>query len=251
MFFNRIIKRNFLLLLLSVAAMQAAGQVSEKEKVIAELKRVSASYKTVQFLGFGIMYKYADEKTPGNYLDSLKGSFKLNGDLYWYAMDETEAVGNKDYMMMLFKEDRIMYLSKAASSAISGNPVAMIDSFILRNAGINCRITEEKNETHIMLDFPAGSKYKRIAYRIDAATHFLSGITCVVQASELYDPSVRQAIEGGAEYAVIEISFSDYTRKGFDAGLFDMSKYFKKEGDEYVTVPPYDSYKIFLGSPNL
>jgi hypothetical protein len=247
----RNIQRNLLLLLFISHGVMALAQPGEKEKVIAELKQVSAKYKTAGFLSFEIMYRYADEKAPGRYLDSLKGSFKLNGDQYWYGMDETESIGNKEYMMMLFKEDKIMYLSKAASSVMSGNPVALIDSFILRNTDINCRFEEGKKQNRIILDFAGDGKYKRIEYRVDAGTHFLTGITCVVKSSELYDQSVRPAIDGGAEYALIEISFSGYQQKAFDESLFNMAKYFKKEGDEYITLPPYDSYKIFLGSPNL
>jgi hypothetical protein len=30
-----------------------------------------------------------------------------------------------------------------------------------------------------------------------------------------------------------------------------MAKYFKKAGKDYVTVAPYDHYKVFLGTPGL
>jgi len=31
----------------------------------------------------------------------------------------------------------------------------------------------------------------------------------------------------------------------------DVKKYFKKEGNEFIPLPPFENYKIFLGSTNL
>ena len=227
------------------------GQALERENVISELRATSEKYRNSQYLSFDINYRYFKEHEPGVYLDSLNGSFKLKGKSYWYELDNTEAIGDADLMVMLFKEDKIMYLTRPSTYSMSQNPVAMIDSFLAERADIKYRIIRERDKKTLILDFEDGAAYKSIKYDIDGATGFLSKMTCVVKASEMYDASVKSQVEESDVYVVVEASFKNYRQTGFNESQFNTAKYFKKEGEEYVALPPYETYKVFLGTNTL
>lgn len=227
------------------------GQDNAKEKVIEELKAVSGRFSNTRGVSFDINYKYSDEEKPAVYLDSLNGSFKINGNKYWYTMAETEGIGNGEFTILLFKEDKIMYLTKPSTMSVSQNPLAMIDSFLAARPGVKYSIENEKKQKRIMLDFEENSRYKRIEYDIDAASGFLTRMTCIVKATEMYDASVKPQIEDNSKYVIVEATFKNYKETSFADSLFDTAKYFKKEGEEYIALPPYESYKVFLGTNTL
>lgn len=232
-------------------SVNAVAQTAENQKVLAELRRVSERYRTTPYLGFDIRYRYASEEAPDTYLDSLKGSFKLHGDRYWYSLDQTEAIVTGDIMMLLFREDQVMYLSRPSAAWVGSSPVTVLDSLLTHAEGYKATLKTSGKSSLIHLEFPANSACKSITYEIDARTHLISRMQCVVPATELYDPSVRPVVEGDGVYAVIDIGFANYKENGFDPAQFDTAKYFQKQGAEYVPVAPYQSYKLFLGSPNL
>jgi hypothetical protein len=232
-------------------ATSANCQDANKDKVIDELKAISERFRNTKYLSFDIKYKYSSEDKPTTFLDSLDGSFKINGNNYWYAMAETEGVANTDYTILLFKEDKIMYLSKPSSVSIAQSPVAIVDSFLTDRPGIKYTLDIQKKQKTIVLEFAENQKYKRIEYDIDAITGLISKMTCVVQASEMYDPSVKTQIEDNSVYVIVEANFKNYRENSFGESLFDTAKYFKKEGEEYIALPPYDSYKVFLGKNTL
>jgi hypothetical protein len=73
----------------------------------------------------------------------------------------------------------------------------------------------------------------------------------VVRSDQLYDAAVQHMVDAEQSYAIVEAVYSNYRPENVDDGLFNISRYFKKEGDDYITVAPFDMYKIFLGTPNL
>lgn len=225
------------------------SQSGNKQQVIRELKAASENYRNPQYLSFDVTYTYASEQQPSTFLDTLKGSFKISGSQYWYALDQTEAVGNNDYVVMLFKEDQVMYVTKPMLS-VTQNPVALMDSILLNSDSIQAHWSNTSRQKKITFRFSPGTKYKTIEYEIDAA-NFITKMKCVVQATELYDPSVKELIEDKDTYAIIEASFSNYNRSGVYTNQMDVNKYFRKEGDEFIPLPPFENYKIFLGSTNL
>jgi hypothetical protein len=226
-------------------------QDAGKDKVINELRKISERFRNSRYLSFDINYRYASEQKPSVFLDSLDGSFKLSGNKYWYTMADTEGIGNSEYTILLFREDKIMYLSKPSGVSIAQNPIAMIDSFLTARPGIKYSIDVQKKQKKITLEFDGNEKYKKIEYDMDAVTGFITKMSCVVQASEMYDPSVRSEIEDRSVYVVVEADFKNYRENSFVDSLFDTAKYFKKVGEEYIALPPYESYKVFLGTNTL
>ncbi len=227
------------------------GQLYKKLELLEELKNTSDNYRNKKYLSFDVVYKYSKEQQPAVYIDTLTGTFKITGNQYWYSMDNTEAVGNNEFMILLFKEDKIMYLTKPSLISAGQNPLALIDSFLTQHDDITYSLSVDSGQKRIILDFPGGSKYRRVEYYIDKLSGFVTKMVCTVQASELYDPGVQSLVEDTNTYAIIEASFTNYKESEIDLGQFNTTKYFKKQGDEFIALPPYENYKVFLGTTNL
>ena len=147
--------KKFLILALSlIHFVFAHAQPSEKQRATEAFKKMAELYRSADHLSFDILYRYADEKQPGVYLDSLKGRFRMDGERYWYALDSTVCVVNKDYMVVVFKEDKIMYVSRPSRSLQSTNPLALIDSFLLANEESRVTISKGAQEERIIIEFP-------------------------------------------------------------------------------------------------
>lgn len=232
-----------------VSTLQA--QMPEKQRAVGILRSLSDRYRSYKSLHFTITYKYSAEDKPGVYLDSLKGDFKMSGGSYRYLLDSTEFVGNKDLTVVLYKQDKVMFLSKSSPAMQSGSPMALLDSILLKNDSVNCQLTETKEQQKIRISFQPGLATRAIEYTIDRKSGFVTRMTQIVQSQQLYDPSVRPLVEGHSSYAIVETDFMNYREGDFDKGELDLGRYFKKEGKLFVTIAPYDSYKIFLGTPDL
>jgi hypothetical protein len=226
------------------------GQQSSKKEAIDELRQLIGRYRAADHLSFNINYRYALENKPSEFLDSMKGSFRMHGLSYWYAIDSTESVVGKDYTLMLFKEDKIMYVAKPSEATQNKNPLAMPDSAYLNSDAVKCSLEMLELEKKITMEFKPGAACKKIEYFINKKTGMINRVLSYIQSSQLYDLSVRQAVDASA-YAVMEMKFTNYKEKSFDDSVLNMGKYFTKQGKEFSTVSPYESYKIFLGSPNL
>jgi len=107
-----------LLLLVSCCRLTPAlAQGTEKQQARMVLQSMSDRYKSYRNLSFTIAYKYAAEDRPGVYLDSLKGTLKISGDRYKYVLDSTEFIESKDWAVILFKKDRILFLAKPSATS--------------------------------------------------------------------------------------------------------------------------------------
>jgi len=227
------------------------AQDNSKEQVLREMQKLSGTYRNAPYLSFDMAYFCYDEQAPDKYIDSLQGSCKINGGKYWYSLDNTESIATGELTVVLFKEDHIMYLTRPGKAMSAGNPLAMLDSFLLNNKNLTCSVSRQQGQTVLTLEFEAGSPYRKMHYYIDDKTGYITKMLSIVRADQLYDTEVRSKVENNGSYAVIEVHFDHYRKQSFDDHLFDLSRYFKKDGKDYVTVAPYDSYKIFFGSPNL
>ncbi|HEY8972553.1 MAG TPA: hypothetical protein VIM64_25785 [Puia sp.] len=229
----------------------AAQDMAAKQHAIAIFRNAAERYKSNRELHFNMRYRYAAEDKPTVWLDSLKGDFAVYGDRYRYRLDSTEFVGGKDLSVILFKQDQVMYLAKPGADTRNINPMALLDSLLLKDDSVGCRIMETKDWQTIILSFHPAKKTKRIEYVVDRHTGFITKMVNVVSARELYDPSVQQKVANDATYAIVETDLSGYRETNVMKEEWDLGRLFKKEGKEYIPQPPYQSYKIFLGSPDL
>ena len=237
-------------IVLFAAGYEAAAQGNTKQEALAKLRQLASRYEKADRLGFNVKYKYALEQQPLAYIDSMDGEFRMNGGVYSYTLDSTEAIVNADYSIMLFKEDKIMYLTKPSGAAEAQSPLMLPDTLWLNDTGVECKLDTTGRDMKISIVFKNNPAFKKIEYYINKKTGMVARVLSYVQSSQLYDPSVRQVVDASV-YAVMEMKFSNYREKSFDDGVLNMSKYFTKQGKEFATASAYESYKIFLGSPNL
>ena len=228
------------------------GKGYPKNDFVKAMKEMADRYRDSKSLSFNVTYRYSSEKDPGVYLDSLKGSYRINGNDYWYSLDNTEVVSNQDYCVLLFKEDHIMYLAPARSRNTNIDFLSSLDSFLVHGDNITVSATEGPQQRILKLSFGDNSPWKSIEYNIDKTNGYIIRIRQVVRSSRLYDPVVAGSRAGmDNSYAIVDMDFTDYHTGAFDARQLDVGNYFKKEGGQYVVTASYNSYKIFLGAPNL
>ena len=244
-------KTAIILLLLTGRLAPLTAQTDNKAAAIAALKKLTMVYQSAPFLSFDIAYYYSGEERPGIYLDSLKGNFKMSGNRYWYLLDSTETMVDTASVVILYKEDKIMYLSKPSSQTKDVNPLALLDSFLLADHTIQYSLVSTGGQQVITIRFAGNGVYKEMDYYVDAASGLLVKSRALVKAEQLYDPEIRSQVNAGNAYAVVETRFTHYRQNSFDAAVFNTRRYFKKEGSDFITTPSYSMYKIFLGKPGL
>ncbi|HVU58162.1 MAG TPA: hypothetical protein VHD83_24045 [Puia sp.] len=246
-----ILKYAVCLYVLLAGATTVDGQSTTRDSCLQVMKEMVDHYRATRYLSFDITYRYAAESGPGAYLDSLHGRYRLNGNDYWYSLDSTEVVSYQGTCVLLFKEDHIMYLVPPNGRRKNVDFLVALDSLLLHLGGMEPVLREDGDIRTVLLTFGGRGIYKSIEYSIDRRTGYITRIRQVVKSDQLYDPSVRNRIEGEIPYAVIDMDFSNYRSGAFGDRQLDTAQYFKKEGQQYVSVAPYDEYKIFLGAPNL
>lgn len=228
---------------------------NDQQAVLNAMQKMLAVYNHPAHLRFDMLYRYAPEETPGQYQDSLSGQVKLSGDKSWYSIDNTVSINSGAYMIMLFKDDMIMYIAKpAANTPRQGAGLQWIhalDSLLANNKDIRFEVTDSGEQQIIRMEFPTRQVYKSTTYYIDKRSGYLVKMISIVRSDQLYDPVARPLIEGSPTYAVVETLFSNYRQEPIDPGLFDPARYFRKTGKEYLCSGEYADYKVFLGSPDL
>jgi hypothetical protein len=246
-------KTLFVLLMVTLCRQQGYVQQDEANaKALQAMRKLVEGFQRSKLLSFDILYRYAAEDKPGEFLDSMRGQCKLHGNRYWSNLDNTESVYDAHLLLMLFKDDSIMYLAKPAVSPSPGAPGAMPDTFLLNNKSIQYSYQETPAEQLITLSFEATAPCKRVTWHISRKTGYPVKMTSLVRTDQLYDPSVRSLVDNAAaSWVIVETMYSNYRQGEYDETVFNLGKYIKKEGQEYVTVAPYEGYKVCLGSTGL
>jgi hypothetical protein len=250
-----------LIIILLMGWMPGYTQRDQKQEAWAVLQKMADAYRQSASLNFNIMFRYAAEETPGEWLDSLDGRFTLSGQQYRYDINNTETICTGNYVILLYKEDQVMYLAKPAgvgnSSPSAGfaasviSPAAQMENYLKNDSTIRWNLKDLPHQKKVTIEFTVPAVYKRIEYYINKQSGLLEKMINVVRSDQLYDASVRQAVEAGESFAIVEAVYSGYKQGHADNKLFNSERYFKKEGNEYIAVAPYETYKIFLGSSNL
>lgn len=222
----------------------AVSQSEAKEEAIKKMEGLAEKYKASDYLSFDVTYRYATEQQPNKYVDSLKGSFKLNGTNFWYQLDNTEFLSNDSVLLTVFKEDKLIII-KGTPVTQSAMPTAILDSVLLMNQYSGVNITQNKQEETIQIDFAPGVMYKNVKYVIDTKTGLLSRVIATIRSSEMYDPAVKEMFSDKNEYGILELLFTNYKTRSFDKTAFSAEKYLKKSGNELKAGGAYSDYRVY------
>jgi hypothetical protein len=229
-------------------ALTGLSQDIENRKLMDEMNKLQSLYLGVNGLSFGVKYLYASESNPRQYLDSLKGEMDIAGNRFRIVLDNTETVMNEKYLIHVFKEDKLLYLSAPANSVGNENPVSLLSSAFAAIKNLTYTIESANGLKTITVNFPSGLQYKKMAFVIDSRTGLLSKVKYVVKTGQLMDANTYT---GGDEYSIVECLFLNYKAGITNLSLFDEKDYFFIKDNQYKPTEKYKDYSIFLGSPNL
>lgn len=228
--------------------MQVNAQ-NDRSEILRVFQMVSDKYST-EPLRFEIKYYYADADKPNTLLDSLSGECILNKKSFWYGLDNTEIVSDSFFTVTLFKEDRLMYLSAPSKKALPQDPIKQFDTLLLNNKNIHFSLVRTGADYQISFEFDSVDVYKQMVFTVDGNRFLIKRVDNVVRASELYDPSVKSLLTTENKFAVVSMVMTNY-RKETGTSFIDSRKYFTRQGDSFIANPPFENYKIFVGTPNL
>ncbi|QEH43313.1 hypothetical protein [Chitinophaga sp. XS-30] len=249
------IQRVFIVLSVTLLAWcnaSVAQATIDTGKFFMEIGRLQQVMQSVP-VSFDIRYTYTSEKDPDMILDSLKGSVQLSGPNTWYKVAHMESVSNDRYNIILFREDKLMYLSRP-SKIRKDDPLQQIRSILAGSGVESCSIVEEGDTRTIRIDFKEGGACREMSMYVSRKTGYMSGVTYVLKAALLPGQGLSSDKDAQAyygEYAVVKMELSGYKKLEAGGARFDEHNFFHREGDEFTPAPEYADYTIFKGSPNL
>ncbi len=229
----------------------SAQEVNDTAKLFIEMKALQGVYK--QPLSFDVRYTYASELHPEAVLDSLSGHMEIAGNRYYYQLANTEMTANEKYVITLFKEDKIMYLSKSMSQN-TADPLEQM-RVSMKTAGVTrCAVAEKGKVKTITVGFKEGGPYKELQMDFEKSSGYLLSMRYILKTTMLMESTGGANAEVPAEYgeyAIVQSYYNNYKQLSPDANQFDNTKFFYKEGSEFKPTTAYNEYKIFVGSPDL
>lgn len=228
-----------------------AQETDQLRNAISTLKNIRDNYTGNSSLSFGMMYRYWAENDPLNVLDSVPASVQINGNKYHSLVSNTETISNDKYAVILFRDEKVMYLTKPSSVLKGIDSYAMMDSALMKMPGIAASVLKDDQNTTIEFSFPAGSAYKKIIFTADNKNMMFRKIMYVMKTELLQDEDTPDEMKEKSEYSVVETTFFNYNRDVIDESVFDEKKYFIKDKKEYSVTEQFKDFKIFVGSPNL
>lgn len=228
----------------------AAQSGQDLEQVMQVMKELHAYYNAKP-VSFNMYYTYSNEHTPGKILDSLQGKMELAGIPYHYMMGNTETIHNAKYTVILFKEDKLMYVTRSDSAASPADPLLPVKGSLEKTGIAHCKITRTGSNKTVQISFREGAPYRQMELTLDTISGHLLSMQYIVRTTMLMDAQDAKPEAGYDEYAVVRAVLSDYKPLPADNSRFDEKNFFSREGNELIVTPAYKGYKIFVGSPNL
>ncbi|MBG9377043.1 hypothetical protein I5907_12430 [Panacibacter sp. DH6] len=203
-------------------------------------------------IGFNVNYVYSDEKYPEKIIDTLSGTYKINGSKYWFSLAQTETMKNDSLVIMIFHEDKMMYVRKA--STLPGfDPVEQMQAFLKKAKTVRAKLTKGKSVDQLSITFPEGLDYKSVNIKTDRVTGYLVESEYIIRTQLLTDQADDEADEtksGFSEYARVRVNYSAY-HQDTDSSCFDESRFIIRRNNVISTEEKYKDFKIVIGSSNL
>jgi hypothetical protein len=219
-------------------------QTDQRVQAVQRLQDLASAYKKADHLSFNVTYRYSSEAKPASFLDSLTGSFKMNGNSFWYAIDNAEFLGNDTINVAVFNEDKVIYINGKSVVNQSANPLAMIDSVLLNNEYSSASITPGILVDDLVINFQPGFQFKKVEYFIDVKTGLIRRMIGIIKSQEMYDPQVQPLFDKKLDYGILDIMFTNYQTASFSDQVLNPAKYFVKINRSFQAVGNYASYQI-------
>jgi len=119
----------------------------------------------------------------------------MNGSSYWYSIDSTEPWQIRITPYCFLKTDQLMYLVPSKGRLSSANPLALLDSFLIKTAA-EANITETNNRKIILLHLPMAQNANRLSLILIREPALLTRMFNTIKGRSYIDPSVSKLVEG-------------------------------------------------------
>jgi hypothetical protein len=222
------------------------------------LTKIKQAYGKATYLQFRLTYRYANERQPGQYLDSLLGEVEMDKGRSRTVLDGMETVLNDRYIIQIIPDNKVIYLAAAhtapASSAVTQNPVAMMDSLFAHKEGMKTSVEHEEGTDILNLDMPAGQAYSKLRMTIDNRTGYFREVEYSLNTASLVGEEMIDRPGHPGPYQSrgrIQIVFTDYRNGQFDDRIFSEDNFFTRVSGRYEPAARFKNYHLYLASSNL
>ena len=247
-------KRSIVLFLVLLCGMATRAQNRpDTARMLDLLAKVQELYKSKP-LSFHVRYTVAGETDPSMVLDSMQGEVAVNGASSHYRLPGMETVTNPRYQIILFKEDKLMYLGRPVAPAAAQDPMAQVRALIAAGTIESAAIREEGRELVLEIGFGGSSACKTIRLQLEKATGLVRSIRYLLKTELLPGIFGAEADDNNAAYGnfvTVQMDFSSYKTLDDGPGRFDEKNFFTREGGNFKTTAAYQDYTIFKATPNL
>ncbi len=221
----------------------------------AFMEKVQQAYQKAGYLSFNVLYRYANNSQPGNYIDTMSGEVAMDKKRSRFVIDDVETVNNGTYSIRVMKEDKLIYLSAASSASVVMDPVHIMDSVLAHLQGVRMQIEHGKEVSSLNIFFPPGQQYKRISMTVNESTGYFQKVVYELYTEGLVTQDQMAQPGNTGQYQTegrVEVLFSNYKRGQFNDSVFEEGLYFTRLGKgNYQPSEEYKDYQIFLASPSL
>ncbi len=222
------------------------------------LTKIRQAYGNATYLQFRLTYRYANERQPDQYLDSLSGEVEMDRGRSRTVLDGMETVLNDRYIIQIMPEDKAIYLAAAHAavnhSATVQNPLPMLDSLFAHVEGIRTSVERREGSDILTLILPAGEPYSKMRMTIDDRTGYFREVEYSLNTASLVGEEMIDRPGHPGPYqsrGQIQIVFSDYRHGQFDDHLFSEDNFFTRVDGRYQPAGRYKNYHLYLASSNL
>ncbi|SIN69209.1 hypothetical protein [Chitinophaga niabensis] len=246
--------RTIVLLIASLIWLPAAN--AQEKLDTGRLETLLAKVRDVYRNGpmsFNVRYTAAAESQPALPLDSIQGEVAVNGVYCYYRLPGMETITNPRYNIILFKEDKLMYLTKPSVQAVQ-DPMLPVRTLLKAGKLQEIAVREEGKHQLLSMTFDAQSACRNMLLEIEKSTGYVQHIRYELKTELLPGLFNGEADEDRTTYGkfvIVRMVFYNYKKLDGDLGRFDEKNFFYLDGTEFKTASAYNDYTIFKGTPNL
>jgi hypothetical protein len=219
----------------------AQGNFLEKESA-----KMQMADKNPASLSFNMKYTYEYYDESSVVIDSSMGSLKMSGAYYWGSIDSTEYMQNNSYNVVLHKEEKIMQVGNVQEVYQKIMNIATFDSLIGKN-NYTVQTGTEGVLKFIRLNFTDPNfNYNEFGVYYDSTSYLVHKMKYIIK-----DEDAPANLLPANKIMTVIGYFTNYQTLPFSNTVFSTANYFQVVGNQYQPQPPFDSYKVYITSPNL
>ncbi|MBV8255406.1 MAG: hypothetical protein JO154_22590 [Chitinophaga sp.] len=235
----------YLFLLLCISFSSSLMAQDDLEKATALMMRVKNAYDSAN-MSFQMKYTYAAADKPNIITDSLTGEIKMSGKDCLTSIGNVVLLKNKSYSISIFKEDKLMMLSRPSELTESVQlPTTAITAALKKTGVVSCSMKKVKQMTSIIFKYDENASCKTLEVMIDE-----TALRIMSMKAQVKKPGDADAQAASDTYVIISSVFSGFKSEKVDPSTFDEHMFFTRTGNVFKPSPKYADYQVFLASPN-